>query len=113
MLANPHKKPLNSSADYLNILEPMRQVYEKMKARVSGNDNEWEVRKERLHIELFTELKKFQPDDPASKAVFIIGKVHAIVRELEAPRLFVADFETKRKRYVELCAAEGQSAIQL
>ena len=93
-------------------LETMRGVYEKAKARIDGTDTEWKVRKERLLLETFRAVRTFTADDPASKAVFIIGSVQAAVKELDAPRLIVADYETKRKRYADLCASEGKSAAQ-
>ena len=91
-------------------LEQMRPIYEKAKARTDGTDRDWSVRKERLLLESFAAIKGFQPDDPPSKAVFIIGKVQANIKELDAPRLIVADYETKIKRYAQQCVAEGKEA---
>jgi hypothetical protein len=76
-------------------------------------DEEWEVRKERLMFEITQEIKKFKSDDPASKAVFILGRVQASFREMDAPRLIVAEYETSRKRYVERCAAEGTKPVTI
>lgn len=102
----------SSSTNLQGHLEAMRNVYERSKARLDGTDKDWELRKKVLNSEIATQVKLFQPDDKASKAVFIIGRIQAAMKELDAARLIVLDYEHKRKQYAGLCATENKAAVQ-
>jgi len=91
-----------------SVLAAMAPVYERAKIRLRGEDKLWEDKKEQLILEAGRKIAGFQGQDPASKAVLIIGQVQSIFQELAAPRRIVAEFETKRKRYIEACVAEGK-----
>lgn len=109
---NQQATPSVSSTNLQGYLESMRNVYERARERINGTDQEWKPREEILRTEVATLVKTFQPDDPASKAVFIIGKIQAAMKELDAPRLIVKEYEHKRKQYSALCVAEGKAAVQ-
>lgn len=102
----------NTSVGLGSQLEMLGSVYEKAKARLAGTDPEWEVRKEAMLRDMFTKVKTFQPDDRSSKAVFIIGRIQSAATEMDQPKRIVAEYEGKRKRYVELCNAEGKQPNQ-
>jgi len=93
-------------------LETLRDVYQRAKNRLAGKDPEWEIRRQRLEAEVFHAVKTFREDDPPSKAVYIIGKIQAAVKEMDQPRILVRDYETRRKRYAEACASAGRKATQ-
>lgn len=92
-------------------LEMMRGVYERAKERLNGTDEEWKIRKARLTSEIYTQVKSFHDADPASKAVFIIGKIQGAIQELDQPRLLVMEYENKQKTYAMACAQEGVEPV--
>jgi hypothetical protein len=93
-------------------LELKQNLYQRSLERVAGTDSEWEVRKQALLKEIFFHIKSFADVDPPSKAVLIIGRIQAAVRELDQPRLIVADYESKRRMYAQACVQEGKQALQ-
>jgi len=92
--------PAASTEELEDYLEACRPMYDRAKARLAGTDEEYLPRQQALRIQLNRAILSFGQEDPASKAVYLIGKAQGIIEELEAPRLIVAKFE-QLKRQIE------------
>lgn len=90
--------PAASDEDVQAYIEACRPSYDLAKARLAGKDEQYEPRREMLMMNLNKAIKSFSDDDPASKAVLIIGRLQAIVEELDAPRMIILKFEGLQRR---------------
>lgn len=97
-----------SAEDFQVRLKALEGVYQKSKDRYEGRDPEWNTRRELLESRAWREIKSFGPDDKASKAVLIIGRLQAIAAELDQPRLNVMEYEELHKRYIRQAETEDR-----
>jgi hypothetical protein len=77
----------------LRLLEP---VVERARLRARGLDEEWNEWKERTIVKICKEILKVKTDDPPSKAVAIINRLHSDCAEIEAPDRLIADYDQKK-----------------
>lgn len=76
-------------------LSLMEQTYDRAKARVNGEDEEWEERKSMLTRQIAELLSRFKIGDEPHKAVAIVAQAAILSNELRMPEYWVAQYEDK------------------
>jgi len=78
----------------LNILSVAEDA---ARARLAGEDLDWERLKERLLEKMFGLIVSFKIEDPPHKAVNILGQLMADAENLRSPNRIVVEVDNKRK----------------
>jgi hypothetical protein len=78
-------------------LSMMEEAYERAKARVAGEDREWNQRAEMLTRQIADLLAKFKIGDEPHKAVAIVAQASIMANELRMPNYWVTQYEEKRQ----------------
>lgn len=73
-------------------LEATRHIYDISKKRLSGEDKEWEERKQYLLTEMSLIVNSYDGEN-GFKASYILGKIQKILAEIDQPRLTVAEWD--------------------
>ena len=72
------------------------------RARVAGEDAEWENQKDNILDKMFGLIVAFKIEDPPHKAVNILGQLMADAERLRSPKRIVVEIDNKRKMLVTL-----------
>jgi len=75
----------------------MEQTYERAKARVAGEDEEWNERKLMLTRQVAELLARFKIGDEPHKAVAIVAQASLLANELRMPEFWVSQYEDKKQ----------------
>jgi len=73
------------------------QVVRQARARVAGEDEEWNKERDKLIETICDLVVAFKPDDQPSKAVHILGQINASAEKLRAPKRICVEFDNKSK----------------
>lgn len=84
-------------SELIRDLEMLGFVEDQARARLEGEDEEWNRKVERTTNKIYDLVVSVKPDDPPSKAVHIIGQLIAAVEEMRSPKRIVTEIDNKRK----------------
>jgi hypothetical protein len=98
-------KANDTAAIMQDRLEATRYLYEQACARVSGQDEEWEKKKQFLITKIAAMAKRYDGQSGA-QAAYILGQILTLCEELEAPRQIKIQWEDAKKRYGQMLAVE-------
>ena len=92
---------MTSLADRVDVLErelaALEPAYVRAKARVKGEDAEWETRKAGLIRQMSDLVSRFKIGDEPHKAVAIVAQASVLANELRMPEHWVAEYEDKKQ----------------
>lgn len=78
-------------------LDLLGQIEREARARLAGEDESWNLERDRIIDKMFELVVSHKPDDPSHKAVHLLGQLVAEVEKIRAPKRIVLELDTKRK----------------
>jgi len=78
-------------------LDILSQIEEAARARLAGDDTEWNRDKDHIIEKMFDLVSSVKPDDPSHKAVHVLGQLLAEVEKLRSPKRIIVEIDNKRK----------------
>jgi hypothetical protein len=84
----------------------MESAVEVAKKRLSGEDEEWNRRKDVMLESMCKLILQYKMEDPPHKAVAILSRMFTDAREIDAQKKLVQGFDEKRRRLHTLRAEE-------
>lgn len=97
--ARPHRE----------YLEKKRPEYEKAKAWISIHGG---ADREKILADLIGMLEMFRPDDPATKAVYLVAQMKQTVADAEFQHNFIAEYERHKTEMDKLAAVDYERTGQ-
>ena len=89
---------LDKRIDELRVeIEVRSQIEREALARVNGEDESWNREQERTIEKMFDLVVSYKPEDPAHKAVHLLGQLVAEVEKIRAPKRIVQELDNYRK----------------
>lgn len=94
-----------TSGELQAALERNRAKYEEAKAKINGEDPDWQKRKDHiLEVMCFT-IRQY-PAKSGVSAEYILGSLNHYSGEVIAPRMIVSEWESKQREYQNICRIE-------
>lgn len=86
-------------------LEATRHIYEMAQARLNGEDDQWEKKKE-YYLRKIAGMAASYDGSSGAEAAYKLGQISSMCVELEAPRKIVMQWEDAQKRFQRQLAQE-------
>ena len=77
-------------------------AYERAVSTLSAKDEKWTLERHALERRIVDIGLRFQPDDPATKAVYLMGQLEPLLKELLGPHNIIATHESDKQKLIEL-----------
>jgi hypothetical protein len=78
-------------------LDLLSQIERQARDRVDGKDESWNKDREHTIEKMFNLVAGVKSEDPAHKAVHVLGQLLAEVEKIRAPKRIIAELDSKRK----------------